>query len=217
MSDFIYQCIISIPITTRFYIQIDNIQSLDTETQRCILFLCSKLLEEKCHVCFAFTLNTSFSKNSDKDPLVQYFESQRLHKEDPTVFSHTMKKLDEPGRQHMVKESLHMSSNYEKEIALIANKSGALPLDILLFCKMLSNSNCFVWNENVREIQDPEKFSEYMSTLPDTVSSIIQTRLDAIYKTISNKESLDKFFQLIVFLQIDYLLELRIPSRLTAI
>ena len=199
LSDFIYQCIISIPITTRFYIQIDNIQSLDTETQRCILFLCSKLLEEKCHVCFAFTLNTSFSKNSDKDPLVQYFESQRLHKEDPTVFSHTMKKLDEPGRQHMVKESLHMSSNYEKEIALIANKSGALPLDILLFCKMLSNSNCFVWNENVREIQDPEKFSEYMSTLPDTVSSIIQTRLDAIYKTISNKESLDKFFQLIVF------------------
>ncbi len=199
LGDFIYQCIINAPVTTRLYIQIDNIQSMDEETQGSILFICSKLMKEKSHVCFAFTLNTSFVKISNRTPLIQYLEHQRLHEDNSLMLSHTMKKLDETSRQYIVKECLHMSASYEKEIAEIAKKSGALPLDILLFCKMLCNSNCFVWNDNVREIQDPEKFSESLSILSNTISSIIQMRLDAIYEVYPNKKNIRKLFQLILF------------------
>ncbi len=199
LGDFIYQCITNPPAPRRLYIQIDNIQNMDEKTQGSMLFLCSKLIKEKNNVCFAFALNTSSFRVSNKTPFIHYLENQRFHEEDPVVMPHTMKKLDERSRQHIVRECLHMSAAYEKEIAEIANKSGALPLDILLFCKMLCNSNCFVWNGNVREIQDPEEFSEILSMLPDTVSSIIKMRLDAIYEMYPNKKSICKLFQLILF------------------
>lgn len=199
LGDFIYQCITKAPVTSKLYIQIDNIQSMDEETQGSILFLCSKIIKEKSHVCFAFTLNTSYARISNKTPLVQYLENQRFHEDNPVMLPHTMKKLDEASRQYIVKECLHMSDSYEKEIAEIANQSGALPLDILLFCKMLCNSNCFIWNDNMREIQDPEKFSENLSMLPNAISSIIQIRLDAIYEVYPNKKNIRKLFQLILF------------------
>ena len=198
LGDFIYQCIIRTPITTRLYIQIDNIQNLDEDIQGCLLFLLEKLLKVKCCVCFAFALNTSYARKSTNIQLIQYLENQRLHEEESVMMAHTMGKLDRTSRRYIVKECLHMSSSYEKEIDEIADKSGALALDILLFCKMLCNSECFVWNGCEREIQDSEQFSDYLSQLPDTVSSIIQLRIDAIYKTYSNN-SIFKLFQLILF------------------
>lgn len=199
LGDFIYQCIIRTPVTARLYIQFDNIQNLDEVTQGCLLYLCSKLLEEKCCVCFAFALNTSLANKTVNAPLIQYLENQRLHEEDSLILTHTMGKLDKASRKYMVKESLHMSGAYDKEIAEISEKSGALPLDILLFCKMLCNSNCFVWNGCEREIQDSEKFSEFFLKLPDTISSIIQIRFDAIYKTYPNIKAVYKLIQLILF------------------
>ena len=198
LGDFIYQCITRTPTTVRHYIQIDNIQNLDEDTQGCLLFLLEKLLKEKCSVCFAFALNISYTKKTSHISLIQYLENQRLHEEDSMMAAFTMGKLDMPSRREIVKKILHLPSTYKKEIDKITDKSGALPLDILLFCKMLCNSECFVWNGSEREIRDPEKFSVYLSQLPDTVSSIIQMRLEVIYKTYSNK-NIFKLFQLILF------------------
>jgi len=198
LGDFIYQCIIEMPTTSKLYIQIDNIQNLDKGTQGYLLFLLDKLSKVKCCVCFAFALNTSYTKKSTNGSLIQYLENQRLHEEDTIMITYTMGKLDKPSKCEIVKKSLRMSSAYKKEIAEIAEKSGALPLDILLFCKMLSNSGCFSWNGIHREIIDSEKFSEHLSQLPEAVSSIIQVRLDTIYKMHSNKSIL-KLFQLILF------------------
>lgn len=199
LGDFIYQCIIRTPVAPRLYIQIDNIQNLDENIQGSLLFLCSKLSKEINSVCFAFALNTSLVKQTVNAPLVQYLENQRLHDEDSLMLTHTMGKLDDDSRKYMVKESLQLSAAYDKEISEIADKAGALPLDILLFCKMLCNGNCFVWNGIVREIQDTEKFSEYLSKLPDTIISIIQLRFDAIYKAQPNTTSVYKLLQLILF------------------
>lgn len=198
LGDFIYQCMTRMPMTSKLYIQIDNIQNLDEDTQGYLLFLLDKLLKVKCCACFAFALNTSYTKKSTNNPLIQYLENQRLHEEDSIMATHTMGKLDRPSRCDIVKKSLHLSSAYEKEIDEIAEKSGALPLDILLFCKMLSSSGCFSGDGKQQEIIDSEKFSELLSQLPDAVSSIIQVRLDAIYKKYSNKGIL-KLFQLILF------------------
>lgn len=199
LGDFIYECITRAPATTRLYIQIDNIQNLDEDTQSCLLYLCSKLSKERKNVCFAFAFNTSLRKNSMNAPLIQYLENQRLHEEDSLISPHTMRELDTASRKYIVKEILHMSDEYDKEIVQITEKSGALPLDILLFCKMLCNSDCFIWNEGVGTIRDSEKFSEYLSTIPDALSSIIQIRWEAICKNYPSKKPICKLLQLLLF------------------
>lgn len=199
LGDFIYQCLTRTPVASRLYIQIDNIQNLDEDIQGSLLYLCSKLSKEKNCVCFGFALNTSLSSNTCNAPLIQYLENQRLHEENSLMLTHTMRRLDNTSIKSIVKESLHMSDEYDTEITKIAEKSGVFPLDILLFCKMLCNSNCFVWNENTREIRDSGEFSEYLSTLSDTVTSIIQIRFDAIFKMYSDKKTVYKLLQLILF------------------
>ena len=208
LGEFIYQCIIGSPVTSKLYIQIDNIQCLDEETQGSILFLCNSLLAKKNHVCLAFSLNIIEKKVSNRAPLIQYLENSRIHKEIPALFEYTIGELDADGRKSIVKNCLKLPITYEKEINEIADKAGALPLDILLFCKTLRNTNCFVWRNKTCEIEKPEEFSKQLSELSSNISSVIELRLATIDKIYSDKESVYKLFQLIIFF------ENKMPGRL---
>lgn len=99
----------------------------------------------------------------------------------------------------MIKNILKLSPSYSREINEIADKAGALPLDILLFCKMLYNSQCFVLKNNKYEIAKPEDFSRQLKEFPESFVSIVEIRLSTIKKKYSSLNSITKLFQLILF------------------
>lgn len=199
INDLIYQCIDKRPVKLPLFIEIDNIQSLDNEIQQFLIYLCTELSAKRSPVCFAFALNTTLLKSENKSPLIRYLKTMGIHKENVFIHPFLMDALERDDKKKMIKNILKLSPSYSREINEIADKAGALPLDILLFCKMLYNSQCFVLKNNKYEIAKPEDFSRQLKEFPESFVSIVEIRLSTIKKKYSSLNSITKLFQLILF------------------
>ncbi len=199
LGELVFQCIINSPIKSKIVLQIDNIQYLNEEIQQSIVYLCSLLLKDRHYICIVLSLNTSLSKISLHTPLLQYLDNQVLHPESSSFIQHPMGELDEKSRAYIVKTCLKLDYTYNKEVQEISERAGALPLDILLFCKVLYNSECFSWINNSCEITNPEIFSRQLNIISNVSSSVIDIRLNSLYGMYSSKKNLLKLFELIIF------------------
>lgn len=197
LADFIFQCIANSPLDHRLYIQIDNLQRMDTETQQCMTYLCESLRKEKIGLCIAFTFNTGVACISPWKPLVNFLETHSLHEENPFVITFQLKELEPSSANYMVQSCLKLMNTYTKETERIVQKTGRLPLDILLFCKTLYNSNCFSWSGENRIISNPELFNKQLNLMSTAELSIVELRIQNLLKSHA-KTKYHKIFQLLL-------------------
>ena len=202
LGDFIIDCIRRKEKSPKLLVQIDNIQCLDKQIQQILLYICSTCSSMRTHLFFAFSLNTSVIKQSASNTFVNYLESEALHEEKDFVKLHQIQTLDNESKIHIAEHCLKLSCDiYKKELQEIAQKSGNLPLDVLLFSKNIFDSGCISYVNNNYIINNSELFSSKLNSLSDTFVSLIELRINAIDNRIISKEKTDKLFQIILFFE----------------
>ncbi len=202
LTELLYSCVLKVSFNQNLCVQIDNIQELNSSTQESIVLLCEKLKENKVPVLLFLSYNTSVHTTQKNNPLLSYLKHETINSNGTFFCSTTLGELDDNSALFMVQQLLNLEPCVSKEANTIIEKTGKLPLDILLFCKLLSESNCFSRTNNYSRIINPKEFRNNLDTLSNEMSTILQTRLDSII-TKNNKEQLEikKICQLVVFFE----------------
>lgn len=202
LTELLYSCILKVSINQNLCTQIDNIQELDTTIQESLVFLCEKLKLNRVPVILFFSHNTTVQATHKGNPLLAYLNYEMTNGTGTFLLPISLGELDDNSASSMVQQLLKLEPGSSKETNKIIKKTGKIPLDILLFCKLLSESNCFSKSGNFNRIVAPKEFRNKLDTLSSEMNSILKSRFDAL-KTANKKEKteIQKICQLIVFFE----------------
>lgn len=197
--DLFVQCINHPAFQGKYCLQVDNAQSLDVQTQTLLVYLCEKLKNTRANVCMFFSWNTSVPAKQRRNPLQDYLNGHSLLPENTFVIPIVLGLLDQASAQSMVHFCLNLAPSQQAEEIRILQKTGYLPLDIILFCKQLWNTNCFSYDGHYRYIVDVEMFSTELENLTEDESAVLQCRLQYAQSNIKPWRKAEKLFQLLLF------------------
>lgn len=148
---------------------------------------------------YVFSWNTSVPAKQRRNPLQDYLNGHSLLPENTFVIPIVLGLLDQASAQSMVHFCLNLAPSQQTEETRILQKTGYLPLDIILFCKQLCNTNCFSYDGHYRYIVDVEMFSTELENLTEDESAVLQCRLQYAQSNIKPWRKAEKLFQLLLF------------------